>query len=71
MTKQGEVVALPGADRVEDSLKFLQEALAAGARGVIFATVSPEGNVEVRCYGGISNAELAWAGGVLTSEAFG
>lgn len=71
MKAPAEVVALPGADRVEDALKFLNEALAAGARGIIFATIEADGNVSVRCYGEIKLQEIAWAGGVLTQEAFG
>lgn len=71
MKEPGEVVALPGADRVEDSLKFLHEALAGGARGIVFAIVEADGNVSVRAYGDVMLKDLAWAGGVLTARAFG
>ena len=66
----GEVVALPGAGRTEDALKFLNEALAGGARAIVLATVSADGHVRVHIYGEYTWQEVAWVGGVPTREAF-
>jgi hypothetical protein len=62
---------LPGADRAEDALKRLQEALAnESPRGVILVTIS-DGRVDTRVYGVVMRQEMCWAGQVLTCEAVG
>jgi len=67
---KGEVRAILGADRPEDALKRLHEALAnEDLKGVIIATVSKDGRADTRVFGDVWNQELAWVGTQLVAEA--
>lgn len=68
--KSGHVVALPGAKRPEDALKFLQEALATGQMaGVVLVLVDEEQNADVCVFGTVRRYTMAYAGAELTHEA--
>lgn len=59
--KSGQVIALPGADRSEDALKYLQSTLVNDKpEGVILITVVG-GLLEFRFFGKLIRSELAWA----------
>lgn len=65
------VVAIPGAERAEDALKRLHEALTnENPKGVIVITVAQDGTTDTRLYGQFVRQEIAWAGAELTNEAF-
>ena len=66
----GEVRAIWGAERPEDALKRLHEALAnEDLKGVIIATVSKDGRADTRVFGDVWRQELAWVGTQLVAEA--
>lgn len=69
---QAKVIALPGAHRPDDALKFLREALADDdetIRGVILTTVNADGSSDTRIYGEVRRFEIAYAGAVLSDHA--
>jgi hypothetical protein len=66
----GEVVALLGADRPEDALKRLNEALANDdPKGVILVIVQDTGAVDLRVFGEVKRYSMAMAGAIITNEA--
>lgn len=68
--KRGEVRAISGADRPEDALKRLHEALAnEDLRGVIIITVTKEGKTDPRIYGEVWKQEMTFVGTQLVAEA--
>ena len=71
--KNGEVRGLwgpVGAERPEDALKRLNEALAnEEIRGVILTTVKQDGACDTRVFGEVLNNELTWTGTQLVHEA--
>ena len=68
-----DVVMLPGADRPEDAMKFIAEALARAEKphGIVVAILEdrsdddPDG-VDVRIFGDAKRMELAYVGGLIT-----
>lgn len=64
--KVAEVRAIWGAERPEDALKRLNEALAnESPRGIMVITVSQDGTCDTRAYGEVRRGEMAWAGSQL------
>lgn len=71
--KAGVVRALwgaSGADRPDDALKRLHEALAnEDLKGVILITVGKDGKTDSRIYGEVWRQEMTWVGSQLVVEA--
>lgn len=68
--RKADVVAMPGAERAEDGLKRLHEALAnEKPRAVIIVTIGEDGSVDMRIYGEAKRQEVLWAGWILCDEA--
>jgi len=66
---KGQIIALPGAARADDALKYLRTILENDKPdGVILITVV-KGVVDFRFFGQIIRNELAWAGATLSYEA--
>lgn len=59
---------LPGAERVEDAMKFIAEAAAGGARGVIVISVDDDGNIDPRVFGLVKRGETAFCGAYLSAD---
>ncbi len=58
----GKVVALPGAERAEDGLKFMPQALAAepAPRATLIAVVDGNGDLDWRIFGELTYQQLAY-----------
>lgn len=71
--KLGEVVAMPGAERPEDVLKYLHEAIATGKVGGVVVGISfkDRRDLDVRICGKVLNGELVWMGAILQGEGLG
>lgn len=68
--EQAEVRAINArADRPEDALARVHEALAGGAKAIMVVTVSADGDVDTRYYGTLTRGAMAWAGAAITREA--
>lgn len=69
--KNAEVVAIPGAERPEDVIKFVLEAIAlGGVAGVVVGITFKDDHqpTDLRVCGTVTRRDMVWLGSILVDE---